>query len=459
MQKANPLPAFIGEFDRLAGFQEVSRGRFMFKLKKLIIAISLAFTFAVPLPYSAIAASIDLGGVSIRLPKLTTKTRKNRTTSSTRDSYSTSRQSSYSTHPLWQVVHQETHLFATNNQGIWIGYDDAGGMVLQLDMAVPPEYEKDGAVPIQVNVDGRTYGMIQGTVVSDMLIVAQGAEIGQILDRLMSGREVSVGAAGALFGTHLKGSSSAIREVRGAAALQARLFVQGKVTTTQKDKKEDDAVRYFLPGVQNTGEVEVRFDIVEDAGLVLYMQFQAISGHSDPAHTIKMTSPETKRAIALFRKAEEWTEVARKNRVGLFSKRLGFIDDVYGSETVTQADQEIQDEVEGIPEGSKTKEPSKDKRSGVGASKSHEENNVSPDESYKSKNDPKNFTAANFNSYEDGSTSVQVEHSVEGFSRRFNLQLSDALRLAESLEATMEYASFRLENRGFDLDKKDQLFQ
>ena len=73
--------------------------------------------------------------------------------------------------------------------------------------------------------------------------------------------------------------------------------------------------------------------------------------------------------------------------------------------------------------------------------------------------DPRNFKAANFNSYEDGTTSVQVEHSVEGFSRRFNLRLKDALALADILESTMEYASFRLEKRGFDLDKKDQLFK
>ena len=275
----------------------------------------------------------------------------------------------------------------------------------------------------------------------------------------MSGRDVSIAAAGASFGTHLKGSSSAIREVRGAATLQARLFAQGKVTVSKNEKVEENTIQYFLPGVPNTGVVDVRFDIVEDVGLVLYMQFQAVIGHGDPAHTVRMTSSETNRAITLFRKAEEWTEVARKNRVGLFSKRLGFIDDVYGTEVKFQDGKEVQDDSTGISETSKTKEASKDTRNAIGASVPLEENLASPDENFIPGNDPQNFTAANFNSYEDGSTSVQVEHSVEGYSRRFNLKLADALELADSLEATLEYASFRLEKRGFDLDKKDQLFQ
>jgi hypothetical protein len=431
----------------------------MFKSMKPIIAIILAFTFSMPLSVKAIAASIDLGGVSIRLPKLTNKNSKNRSTSSQRSRDSTSSRSSYSTHPRWQVLNQETHSYATNNQGIWIGYNDAGGMVLQLDMVVPAAFKKDGIVPIQVNINGRAFDTIQGVVASEMLIVAQGLEVERILDRLMSGRYVSIAAAGTSFGTHLKGSSSAIREVRSAATLQARLFAQGKVTVSKNEKVEENTIQYFLPGVPNTGVVDVRFDIVEDAGLVLYMQFQAVSGHGDPAHTVRITSSETNRAITLFRKAEEWTEVARKNRVGLFSKRLGFIDDVYGTEVKFEVGTESQDDSVSISETSKIKEASKDKRNAIGASEPLEENLTSPDESFIQGNDPQNFTAANFNSYEDGSTSVQVEHSVEGYSRRFNLKLADALELANSLEATLEYASFRLEKRGFDLDKKDQLFQ
>ena len=133
----------------------------MFKSMKLIIAIILVFTFSIPLSVKAIAASIDLGGVSIRLPKLTNKNSNNRSTSSQRSRDSISSRSSYSTHPRWQVLNQETHSYATNNQGIWIGYNDAGGMVLQLDMVVPAAFKKDSIVPIQVNVDGRAFDTIQ----------------------------------------------------------------------------------------------------------------------------------------------------------------------------------------------------------------------------------------------------------------------------------------------------------
>ena len=250
-------------------------------LEKFALVLAFSIPLFLPLSDTANGASINLGGVTIKLPTVT-KNRK-----SSRDT-GRATQSRYANHPRWQVLVQDTYSYATNNEGIWIGYDDAGSMVLQLDMAVPAGYDAGAAIPVQVNVNGRLYDTIQGSVASDQLIVARGREVDRILERLISGREIELLAAGISIGTHLKGSSAAIREVRGAAALQARLYAQGKVRPKENKEPADNAentVRYFLPGVPDTGVVEVRFDIVENTGLVLYMLFQEISGQGDPAHT------------------------------------------------------------------------------------------------------------------------------------------------------------------------------
>jgi len=72
---------------------------------------------------------------------------------------------------------------------------------------------------------------------------------------------------------------------------------------------------------------------------------------------------------------------------------------------------------------------------------------------------PKDFRAVNFNSYENGDTSVQIEHSVGGYSRRFNFTLDEALEFADFLENTVKVRSEQFENRELSEDEKEQLFQ
>ena len=72
---------------------------------------------------------------------------------------------------------------------------------------------------------------------------------------------------------------------------------------------------------------------------------------------------------------------------------------------------------------------------------------------------PADFMAVNFNSYESGETSVQIEHAVHGFSRRFNFFIAKGKELADILEATIKKAEFDLESRKFTQEQKSKLFQ
>ena len=148
-------------------------------------------------------------------------------------------------------------------------------------------------------------------------------------------------------------------------------------------------------------------------------------------------------------KAGDWTEIAVKNRIGLFSKMIGYIDDVNGS--VIDENKEVGSTIEKVVDG-EDKSFCKEKLKQIAMI----DGNQLPDIN---EVDPKDFKALNFNSYEDGSTSVQIEHSLKGFSRRFNLGLDEAVKLAKVMDSTLEYASFRLKNRDLKLDEKGELFK
>ena len=187
------------------------------------------------------------------------------------------------------------------------------------------------------------------------------------------------------------------------------------------------------------------FDIVEDKGLQLFVRFPQIEGIDDPAHRIAFTKTETERLIDLLRKARDWTDVAIENRVGLFSKRIGYVDDEH-NETVNDADDNL-----GTAGAAPTDDTASDEKVvDDGATAVVSDPQARP---------PRDYKAINFNSYEDASTSAQFEHSVRGYSRRFNLKLDEAMKLSDVLENTLELVARRLENRDSDTSKKDLLFQ
>lgn len=416
----------------------------------LVIILMLAFGAFSGVP-AGHAATIDLGGIKLRLPSVKKDTHRSKRRHTNR---STSR-SSVSQHPRWQLVVQDGFQFATNYQGIWIGYDERGEMVMQLETLTPLETDPNKSVPVEVEINGRFYDTVAGTTANKDMVVVQGSDVERILGRLMSGRRVGMSVGQNWIETHLKGSSTAIRSVRSGASNQRRLFASGKVESKKTTASaEPGKIQYFQPGISGMGTAEVTFNIVEGTGLVLYVSFSEISEQADPAHRIDLNSAETTRAIELIRKAEKWTTIARENRVGLFSKRIGFVDDANGLPVSS-------------PEVAETEEPSAEESNQIGVVEEQStdtEATTSPEEPTQQEasepaKDPVDFVAVNFNSYENGSTSAQLEHSVKGYSRRFNLPLEDALKLADSLEATLEHASFKLEKRDFDKDKTDKLFQ
>ena len=446
---ADTIPGILG--------QAPEKGRST--MTRILAALLSMVLFAGISPDKAPAASIDLGGIKLRLPSVKVKPvykpkRKTTTSSSTAQDLAAS-------DPVWHVENQEGLLYATNNQGIWIGYTETGDMVMQLEAYEPLPGQQGDLIPVTAEINGKFYTTMSGRVANANMLVVDNLE--PVLERFMTGRNVSLLFGGNLIYTHLKGSSAAIRQVRSGAEVQSRLNARGLVKPAANDQAVQDTniIRYFLPGVEDTGEAEVRFDIVEGTGLVLYMRFLQIPGQGDPTHAIPLTTSETRRAIALLRKGEEWTDVARQNRVGLFSKRIGFADDENGAATEEAANTEGQDENNPPPdEGNSVAGESLGAGETVSQSARDQANDPSsqgqapaPDK------EALDFVAVNFNSYEDGSTSIQVEHSVKGYSRRFNLQVDQALKLADSLEATLEQASFRLEKREFDKEGVDSLFK
>lgn len=418
------------------------------RLRKTILAAVLAMSVAAP---PALAVTIDLGGVRVRLPTIVQQRR----------TYTTQRDSRYATHPRWATVAEGSYRMATNGQGIWVGYDDQGSMVMQLELPNPAGAATGSPLAVQVEINGRFYRTVTAAVANEHLAIVRGAEVEAILGRLMSGRTIAVMAGPNRLETHLTGSSAAIREVRNAAALQARLFVAsgskpaGQATGEKPAVKDEDVTQYYLPGVEGLGEVDVRFDIREGEGLVIYMNFEQFEGHGAPTHSIALNVTETGRAVALLRKAEEWSGVAKSNRVGLFSKRIGFIDDALASLTDVEEPKPSASGSPGISQkapleaspGATAAGPSPSLGEGVGAAASAR------------KSLPKDFRSVNFNSYETGDTGVQIEHSVAGFSRRFNLSIDEALELADFLEATVEVRSQEYETRGLSEEDKEQLFR
>ena len=424
------------------------------------IALAAAVTIAVPPAVEiAQAATIDLGKVRIQLPRIVKKRSKRSYNRST-----TSQSSSYATHPRWSTVLEGNYRMATNGQGIWIGYDDTGAMVMQLELPSAVGSEAGSTVPVQIEINGRYYDSVVATVANESLLVVHGPEVERILGRLMSGSSVTAIAGSNRVATHLRGSSAAIREVRNEARIQARLFETGQVVTsetaetqppenTQQEVKDEDVTLYFLPGVAGYGVADVRFSIQEGRGLVIYMQFGGIEGHEDPPHSVTMNPRETSRAVDLIRKAEEWTEVARDNRVGLFSKRVGYIDDGLAKEEEKAAEEGVETAGETIGEVGNQAGSEAPEKAGE---EPGEETAMGPEQPEAA---PKDFRAVNFNSYENGDTSVQIEHSVGGYSRRFNFTLDEALEFAAFLENTVKVRSEQFENRELSEDEKEQLFQ
>ncbi|RMF00395.1 MAG: hypothetical protein D6773_11500, partial [Alphaproteobacteria bacterium] len=204
----------------------------------------------------------------------------------------------------------------------------------------------------------------------------------------------------------------------------------------------------------------------QGTGLVVYLKFARIPGHGDPDHAVPLTRTEARRAVALLEKSEKWSEIARKERVGLFSKRIGFVDDelaapqrvmeVQTQSGTTQPDTRQPGGSIGATDGdgstAKKAEPGGNAQAGSGIETARAAPPGGTEE-------PKDFIAVNFNSYEDGSTSAQIEHAIAGFSRRFNLTIDNALKLAKSTEATLDYATYRLEKRDLDFKEKSKLFQ
>lgn len=368
------------------------------------------------------AATISIGGIRLRLPGVSLQRR-------------TQRYSTVYAHPRWGVTIQDGWQFATNGMGIWIGHDETGSMVMQVEAPAPLQGAVGSALPIIIDVNGRLFATVPAVVANANMALVQGIDVERLLSRLQSGRTLRVSLGLNVIETHLSGSSAAIEAVRVEALAQRILFASGNVQV--RDKSAPEAIRYFAPGSPAAGSAEIRFDIVEGTGLVLYANFDKIASNNDPAYSLPFTEEEARRVVAAVDKAKDWTDVAVKNRVGLFSKRIAFIDDANAS-----ADDAGSDSAESDTDRGLSVKP---------AAEGEEVAAKAPD--------PRDFKAVNFNSYEDGSTSVQLEHAVAGFARRFNFSLEDAEKLSKSLDSTIEYAKTRLEKRDLGTESKDLLFK
>lgn len=407
-------------------------------MKPFRIAACALIAALMVMPAETMARTIDFGGgFRVQLPTIIR--RKGTSTQS----------SAYASHARWSTVIDGAFTYATNGQGIWIGYDEQGAMVMQVEARIPRTEAQGTPLPVRVDINGRYYETVMSVVANEAMIVAHGPEVERILDRLMSGRTIRMDLGTERIETHLTGSSAAIREVRSQASVQRRMFAAGLVKPAPEPEQPEveadpeTGLVYYVPGAPGQGEVDVRFNIVEGAGLRLYVIFERIEELGDPEHSVPLTVSETARMIELIGKGEEWTRVAQENRVGLFSKRIGYVDDALnpsaGSAPGSVGAGQMQGPSPSASGGEASGEAIPDALTGAGQ--------------------PRDFKAVSFNSYEDGTTSIQIEHSIGGFSRRFNLWMANALELAENLQSVMDYATNRLENREIGTDEVDQLFQ
>jgi len=352
----------------------------------------------------------------------------------------------YADHSKWYATFRNGVDVALNDEGVIFSFDDRGEMILVVALRQPSGKNEGASVPIDFSFNDQDYGTFDGIQLEGRLIGLTGSAVFRLVDRFKRSKKFRIYVAGNSLSSHLRGSTRAIKKIERAArerrsylrnnagkviedarvkylisrhkkrtqtlatnqqiASQKRSGIRNDNVNLNKSLRQENKpkikVQYFVPGTKSIGEMWIDSDVVPSKGLVIKLNF-VDPGHAldKVAHSTQLLPAQANAMASLLAKGEKWTEIAQKNKVGRFSKQLGFI---AGSE------------------------------------------------------DEKNRMAVNFKSYEDGSTAVQLEEVIAGYPKRFNFAIHNGLELATYLHDVVARAKQDFESKKMTKEQKDDLF-
>ena len=350
---------------------------------------------------------------------------------------------------------------ATNFQGLIVSYDDMGELIVKTSIKNPiPSMFKDGD-KIQLTTKFNKGNRITSSTLdekSNSLIIS-GIDAMYVIEKLKSSSYVKTDFVNNEYCSQLKGSSKAIKtvassatfwknnrpdhinEARVARATQEHATHSKSVASNQKEfgekiagirpKSDLDAadgnvnvtkIQYYVPGSEEIGEMWVNWHINDEKGPMMRLHFMdPTHQYESEAHKIdislqpiesvcntdinvdsdKNTSPSCKIVKDLLR-ADKWGKIAKaKDLKRRYSKRVSFI----------QGEEQS-----------------------------------------------KKSLAINFQVYENGAMTAQVEEMNHGFPKQFNFTLANALELSRYVENTREKAHKKWMNKTRSKEDLDALF-
>lgn len=414
---------------------------------KLISVLATLFAFF-------ITTEGVLAGITIQLPGVTVK-RKNKRYYNNRyynNRYYKKRRlpSAYSSHGRWHASVRGGVDVASNDEGVMFSYDDRGEIILVVSVRGGSGKAEGALVPMEISFNGRHYDDYDGEQLKGDLVGISGPRVFRLMDRFKRSRSYRVYIAGTTVESHLRGSTRALKQIERAARDRRRYVLDrgsdgvnnsgldfmmmrgGKSNATagatpeqppqpeqtpQKapaDSEEPqqnqpandnpapqevkDTVQFTDPSMNSTGKMWADSKALENGEAVVQLNFVS-SGQSlsNVSHRTQLKPQEAEAMAELLAKAQEWTEVAKKNKVGVFEKMLGL--------------------VSGTADG-------------------------------------KNKIVVNFQSFKDGSTAAQIEQHVGGYPKTFNFDIESAEKLASQLLTVAKQKP--PEDGGSDMSKEEK---
>ena len=349
-------------------------------------------------------------------------------------------------HAKWHTSLRNGVDVAQNDQGVMISLDDRGELIFVLALKYPSGKTQGTIVPVEVLFNNKHFGIFDGVQLDGRLVGLSGSVVHRLIDRFKRSRKFEINVAGNMFSSHLRGSTRAIKHIERVAKARrsylmknagaqindarvkymitrhknkTRIVAANQVLNNQKrngirndnivlnkSMRQENApktkVQYFVPGTKTIGEMWIESDVVAKKGLVIKLNF-VDPGHplDKVARTTQLLPGEAETMATLLARGEKWTTVAQKNKVGRFDKTIGI--------------------VSGNPE-------------------------------------LRELIAINFNSYEDGSTAVQVEEMIAGYPKRFNFAIQNGLELATYLHEVVKRSKQDFKAKRMSKKEKNELF-
>ena len=401
-------------------------GGFSFMIGLMIWGLPAGVSMA---PQGAQAASLSIGGLTIRVPTRRRYGSRGRSRSAGGSSCQSAR---------WGVQVFGERQIATNNAGVMVTYDENGDVVVQLQLKSPlPAVPSNRLVPVMLDFGRYGTQNINGILDSSgNLILIRGLSAITVSGLMKSASRLKVSFINNTYCTKLRGSGNAVDQITNAAAFwkankkdkiddarEARLTREHakRAETMAKTQKESSEkaigirpkgnlgggrkerltsvkIQYYVPGSTEIGEMWVDWKVDENRGPVLKLNF------IDPKHKydikaevipvslqpvteacdkniknppLETASPACKLVRALLI-ADNWGKIAQKKGLRRqFSKLVSYI------------------------EGDK---------------------------------DSRIASSVHFNLYENGAVSAQIEYRKFGYPKKFNFSMANALELARYIE-------------------------